>query len=118
MVSVDELASNLLALLDERQAPLKMIKKNGPVLINDFLNRPGVKKALFSLNVEKKVRLWGIKGSGLQILFHGTDTPKKSAPHDHGKSWALYHQVTGITEMSIYRRSSGSAGLAGDAVLE
>ena len=34
------------------------------------------------------------------IVAHVYEGAKESAPHDHGPSWAIYGQVTGITEMT------------------
>ena len=74
--------------------------------------------SLAVLDVSKKVRLWGNKGSGMQILLHGADSPTKGSPHDHGLSWALYFQVTGVTEMTTYERTVGLPGQPGAAELE
>lgn len=115
---VDELAKNLLKAIANREATREIMETRGTALINEFLAKTNVKSALLGLNVEKKIRLWGERGSGLQILYHGTDTPKKNTPHDHGRSWALYHQVVGVTKMSTYGRSSGSEGMPGEAHLQ
>ena len=37
------------------------------------------------------------------ILAHVYKGAKNSAPHDHGPSWAVYSQVTGVTEMTDWR---------------
>ena len=37
------------------------------------------------------------------ILAHIYKGAKNSAPHDHGPSWAVYCQVTGVTEMTDWR---------------
>ena len=37
------------------------------------------------------------------ILAHVYKGEKNSAPHDHGPSWAVYGQVSGVTEMSDWR---------------
>jgi hypothetical protein len=95
---LNQLADDIMTLIRDEEPSEQNIGVRGTTLINEFLGKPGVKEALGRLDVEKKVRLWGRKGSGMQILFHGADTPKKGSPHDHGQSWALYFQVTGVTE--------------------
>jgi predicted metal-dependent enzyme (double-stranded beta helix superfamily) len=37
------------------------------------------------------------------ILAHVYKGVKASAPHDHGPSWAVYGQVSGVTEMSDWK---------------
>jgi hypothetical protein len=37
------------------------------------------------------------------ILAHVYKGAKNSTPHDHGPSWAVYSQVTGVTEMTDWR---------------
>jgi len=37
------------------------------------------------------------------ILAHVYKGAKGSAPHDHGPSWAIYSQVSGITEMTDWK---------------
>jgi hypothetical protein len=115
---LNQLADNIMTLIRDEEPSEQNIGVRGTALINEFLGKPGVKESLGQLDVEKKVRLWGNKGSGMQILFHGADTPKKGSPHDHGQSWALYFQVTGVTEMTTYKRTVGEPGQPGKAVLE
>jgi hypothetical protein len=47
---------------------------------------------------------------GFCICGHVYDGPANGAPHDHGSSWAIYGQATGITEMTdwkIVRKGDG-----------
>src|SRR5262245_47998060 len=37
---------------------------------------------------------------GFCICGHVYDGPAHGTPHDHGSSWAIYGQATGITEMT------------------
>jgi hypothetical protein len=115
---LNQLADDIMTLIRDEEPSEQNIGVRGTALINEFLGKPGVKESLGQLDVEKKVRLWGNKGSGMQILFHGADTPKKGSPHDPGQSWALYFQVTGVTEMTTYKRTVGEPGQPGKAVLE
>lgn len=43
--------------------------------------------------------------TGFYAMAHGTDDGKTGKPHDHGASWAVYGQATGITNMSVWRRA-------------
>lgn len=51
------------------------------------------------------------------VLAHVNTEARKSPPHDHGNSWAIYGQATEYTEMSEYRRLDGGEG-EGDADIE
>jgi hypothetical protein len=51
------------------------------------------------------------------VLVHVNEEAGKSPPHDHGKSWAIYGQATGHTDMTEYRRTDGGL-TAGAASLE
>ena len=115
---LDKLADDIMSLIEDEKPSEQNIGTRGTALINDFIHKPGVQESLAQLDVAKKVRLWGNEGSGMQILFHGADTPKKGSPHDHGQSWALYFQVTGVTEMTTYDRTTGEPGQPGAAILE
>jgi hypothetical protein len=47
---------------------------------------------------------------GFCICGHVYDGPANGSPHDHGASWAIYGQATGITEMTdwkIVRKGEG-----------
>ena len=41
---------------------------------------------------------------GFQILAHINKKARVSPPHDHGRSWAIYGQATGYTDMVEYER--------------
>jgi predicted metal-dependent enzyme (double-stranded beta helix superfamily) len=41
---------------------------------------------------------------GFQILAHINDKARKSPPHDHGASWAIYGQATKYTDMIEWER--------------
>ena len=48
---------------------------------------------------------------GFCICGHVYDGPANGAPHDHGPSWAIYGQATGVTEMTdwkIVRKGEGN----------
>jgi hypothetical protein len=44
------------------------------------------------------------------ILAHVYKGAKNSSPHDHGPSWAVYSQVSGVTEMTDWRLVEKPAG--------
>jgi hypothetical protein len=48
--------------------------------------------------------LYEDKDMGFQILAHVNDKARKSPPHDHGESWAIYGQATGHTDMIEWER--------------
>src|SRR5690349_21614111 len=48
--------------------------------------------------------LYEDKELGLQVLAHVNDKARKSPPHDHGASWAIYGQATLFTEMTEWDR--------------
>lgn len=45
---------------------------------------------------------------GFQILAHVNDKARRSPPHDHGDSWAIYGQATGHTDMIEWTRADGA----------
>ena len=53
--------------------------------------------------------LYEDKELGFQILAHVNDKARKSPPHDHGASWAIYGQATKHTDMIEWERTGGDA---------
>jgi predicted metal-dependent enzyme (double-stranded beta helix superfamily) len=51
--------------------------------------------------------LYEDKDLGFQVLAHINDKARKSPPHDHGASWAIYGQATKHTDMIEWARVSG-----------
>ena len=51
--------------------------------------------------------LYEDKELGFQVLAHVNDKARKSPPHDHGASWAIYGQATKHTDMIEWERSGG-----------
>jgi hypothetical protein len=48
---------------------------------------------------------------GFCICGHVYDGPANGSPHDHGESWAIYGQATGVTEMTDWKIvDKGAAG--------
>jgi predicted metal-dependent enzyme (double-stranded beta helix superfamily) len=57
---------------------------------------PSAKGGLHRLHVDDKL--------GFEVLSHVNEKARKSPPHDHGESWAIYGQAIGHTDMTEYRR--------------
>lgn len=64
---------------------------------------------------ERKV-LYEDPDLGFTILAHSYGDARTSSPHDHGPSWAIYGQASGVTEMTewdvVEPASEAKAGLA------
>ena len=56
--------------------------------------------------------LYEDKELGFQILAHVNDKARKSPPHDHGASWAIYGQATKHTDMIEWERTDNGGGRA------
>ena len=46
------------------------------------------------------------KDTGFCLLIYNMKEARKSPPHDHGASWAIYGQASGYTDMTEWRRVS------------
>lgn len=42
---------------------------------------------------------------GFEVMTYRYDEARKSQPHDHGDSWAIYGQVAEYTEMTVWERT-------------
>lgn len=49
---------------------------------------------------------------GFQILAHVNKKARVSPPHDHGRSWAIYGQAAGYTDMAEYERIDNGTELS------
>lgn len=54
---------------------------------------------------------------GFEVLAYVNEKARKSPPHDHGASWAVYGQAISHTDMTEYRRTDDSS-VPGKATLE
>ena len=53
-----------------------------------------------------KTLLYHDRDFDFYVMAHGTDaSDRKGKPHDHGASWAVYGQATGLTNMTIWNRT-------------
>lgn len=46
---------------------------------------------------------------GFEVLAYVNEKPRRSPPHDHGASWAVYGQAVSYTDMTEYRRVDDGA---------
>jgi hypothetical protein len=56
-------------------------------------------------SVRKRV-LFHDDQTDVYVLAHIHEAGKRGRPHSHGASWAVYGNVTGVTEMTEWRRSN------------
>jgi hypothetical protein len=70
-----------------------------------LLNEAFIAEFLETKNRGKKV-LYHDPETDFYVNAHGTDEGKrKGKPHDHGQSWAVYGQATGLTNMTVWDRT-------------
>ena len=70
-----------------------------------LLNEAFIAEFLETQNMGKKV-LYHDPETDFYVNAHGTDEGKrKGKPHDHGQSWAVYGQATGLTNMTVWDRT-------------
>ena len=106
--SISALAHALSAEISDDNVPSNSFENIANTLLNGLLNFPKIKSKLSQLLSDGNACIWGEDSNKLQILYHATSTPNTGKPHDHGSSWALYFQVTGITTMNIYQDKNGN----------
>lgn len=56
--------------------------------------------------------LYEDKDLGFQVLAHINDKARKSPPHDHGASWAIYGQALKYTDMIEWERTDNGGARA------
>lgn len=85
-----------------------------------LLAEPAFVAAYCGPDAERGVRvLYEDPGLGFQVLAHINAEARKSPPHDHGESWAIYGQATEYTEMTEWERvDSGAESGRGEVRLE
>lgn len=89
-------------------AELEQVRRGlAKLLANEaFVERacgPGVKGGLHRLHVDDEL--------GFEVLAHVNEKARKSPPHDHGESWAIYGQAIGYTDMTEYSRVDDGSDL-------
>jgi hypothetical protein len=58
----------------------------------------------FADRTNRKRVLFHDADTDVYVLAHIHDAGKRGKPHSHGASWAIYGNVTGVTEMTEWRR--------------
>jgi hypothetical protein len=69
-------------------------------LLQDVLSDSGFVAANLGEGTPERKVLYEDKELGFCILAHRYEGARESAPHDHGPSWAIYGQASGVTEMT------------------
>ena len=54
-------------------------------------------------------RIYADPQLGFEVMTYRYDEARKSNPHDHGDSWAIYGQVAEYTEMTLWQRTDDGA---------
>ena len=106
--AISALAHSLSAEIGDDNVPSDKFENVANILLNGLLDFPKIKSKLSSLLTDGKVCIWGNNSDQMQILYHATSSPDAGMPHDHGASWALYFQVSGVTQMTIYKDAAGT----------
>ena len=80
------------------------VRRNLEILLQnqDFVQKycgPDVPRGLKVLYEDPKL--------GFQVLAHINDKARKSPPHDHGASWAIYGQAAKYTDMIEWEKTGG-----------
>jgi hypothetical protein len=73
-------------------------------LLGDALRDPAFVASQFQAAPADRRIVYEDPELGFCILAHDYLGPRDSSPHDHGPSWAIYGQATGITLMSDFER--------------
>ena len=106
--AISALAHSLSAEIGDDNVPSDKFENVANILLNGLLDFPKIKSKLSSLLTDGSVCIWGNDSDQMQILYHATSSPDIGIPHDHGTSWALYFQVSGVTQMTIYKDAAGN----------
>lgn len=105
------------AFCDEVRAALK--RDAGPAgreevrkLLEKLLKEPAFLAKECGPDAQPGIRtIYRDQETGFNVLVHIYAKGKTSPPHDHGKSWAVYGQAEGWTDMTLWRRKDdGSQG--------
>ena len=106
--AISALAHSLSAEIGDDNVPSDKFENVANILLNGLLDFPKIKSKLSSLLSDGSVCIWDNNSDQMQILYHATSSPDAGMPHDHGTSWALYFQVSGVTQMTIYKDAAGN----------
>ena len=84
------------------EADLEIIRQNLEKLIKEnpeFIEKSCGANAEYGVN-----ELYTDPQNGFIVYAHNIKVGRKSPPHDHGASWAIYGQAKKFTDMTEYRR--------------
>jgi hypothetical protein len=69
-------------------------------LLEDVLKDPEFVEANVGPGTSERQVLYEDADLGFTILAHSYGDARTSSPHDHGPTWAIYGQASGVTEMT------------------
>jgi hypothetical protein len=72
--------------------------------MEQLLVDPGFVKQYFGADQPLGLKRIHVDPTGFEVMSYRYDQARKSNPHDHGDSWAIYGQVTEYTEMTLWER--------------
>jgi len=72
--------------------------------MEQLLVDPGFVKQYFGTDQPLGLKRIHIDPTGFEVMTYRYNEARKSNPHDHGDSWAIYGQATSYTDMAEYER--------------
>jgi hypothetical protein len=75
-------------------------------MLRPLLRDPALAAFAFPDESVRKRVLFHDEETDVYVLAHIHEAGKRGRPHSHGASWAVYGNVTGVTEMTEWRRSN------------
>jgi hypothetical protein len=73
--------------------------------MEQLLVDPGFVKQYFGGDQPLGLKRIYIDPTGFEVMTYRYSEARKSNPHDHGNSWAIYGQVAEYTEMTLWERT-------------
>ena len=96
--TLDQFAAECKGLLIAEPGPAGREKVSS--LLEDALKDGEFVDAYVAEGTPERKILYEDADLGFTILAHGYEGARTSSPHDHGPSWAIYGQASGVTEMT------------------
>ena len=107
--TLEELCKDVHNVIKDNAGPAARVEIKG--LIEQLLeNDDFIRKHLGPQVAEGRHTLYADPELKFQVLAHIDRKARSSPPHDHGRSWAVYGQAIGWSEMGIYQRRDGGTG--------
>ena len=83
--------------------------------LETLLGDPGFQAKYLADNDESGLKqIYEDPDYGFCVLIYNMDEARVSPPHDHGRSWAIYGQAAGYTDMTEWRRKDQGGGSKAD----